>query len=324
MARLDVTYTNGVIAAREKYLLKDKIFRLCELTAEEAFRLLLDCGYGGGAETATSVYEYEKLIAVEEEKLDAFIREYAPSDKEATYLLSPRDFHNAKALIKASYLEESAERMLAPQGLIPVETLSACVKENDYRALATYPRLKEACENAVALLRETPSGAKLGEIFEKALYTHLRETVKRGTLKKLLSAKVDMTNILVAFRSGSAELAVEKYLPSGTLTEKQLATLFDADTEKAKKAFQGTPYAEFVKICFSAKEKGLPFTEAEKILGGYDTAYFAQRKYDLQKSEPFLYYAYRRRAENANVRIAFVCLLAGLNEQDIKRRLRVF
>jgi len=32
----DLLYTNGVIAAKEKYLLKDKIFRLCEGGAEEA------------------------------------------------------------------------------------------------------------------------------------------------------------------------------------------------------------------------------------------------------------------------------------------------
>ena len=39
MAR-DVTYTNGVIAAGEKYLLKDKIFKMCETGAEEALRIL--------------------------------------------------------------------------------------------------------------------------------------------------------------------------------------------------------------------------------------------------------------------------------------------
>ena len=48
--KLDVAYTSGVIAVREKYLLKDKIFRFCESTAEEVFRALLENGFGGGAE----------------------------------------------------------------------------------------------------------------------------------------------------------------------------------------------------------------------------------------------------------------------------------
>ena len=65
-------------------------------------------------------------------------------------------------------------------------------------------------------------------------------------------------------------------------------------------------------------------TEAEKFVGGYDVSYFSERKYALEKIEPFLYYVYRRRIENANVRIVFACLFAGLNEHEIKKRLRAF
>ncbi|MBQ8322386.1 MAG: V-type ATPase subunit [Clostridia bacterium] len=324
MGYLDTTYTGGVIAAREKYLLKDKIFRLCELTAEEAFRLLLDSGFGGGAETATCAYEYEKTIAVEEEKIDAFIREFAPSKTEKAYLLSPRDFHNAKALVKAAYLNESAERMLTGEGLASVETLRNCVNTSDFSVLENV-FLKEACEKATELLREEPSGAKVGEIFEKALYAYLLETVKfRPVLKKLLVAKADMTNILVAFRCGDKEIARGKYLPAGKLTEETLSAIFEEDSARTKAAFKKTAYGEFLDLCLEAKERGLPFTQAERMLESYDTTYFAERKYELKKSEPFLYYIYRRKAECANVRVVFACLSAGLREQDIKRRLRAF
>ena len=323
--RIDVTYTSGVIAAREKYLLKERIFRLCELSAEEAFRLLLESGFGGGAETATGVYDYEKLIAVEEEKLDSFIREYAPSDAEAAYFLSPRDFHNAKALVKAAHLHEPADRMLGGEGLIPIETLTACVRSGDFSALETLcPTLKAACEEATALLAEEASGAKVGEIFERALYAHLKNVVKRkGVLKKLLAAQADMTNILTALRVNDKENAKGGYLPAGTLKEADLDVLFE-DGAKATEAFAKTPYAEFVRVCLTAKERGLPMTQAEKLRDGYDTAYFSAKKYALEKTEPFLYYVYRRRVESANVRIVFVCLLAGLDEQDVKRRLRAF
>lgn len=324
--KMDVTYTCGVIAAREKYLLKDRIFRLCELSAEEAFRLLLESGFGGGADTTASVYEYEKLIAVEEEKLDAFIREYAPSQAEKAYFLAPRDFHNAKALVKAAYLGENEERMLAGEGLIGIETLRSCVASGDFTPIEEVsPELKDACEAATALLREEPSGAKLGAIFEKALYAYLGTLAKhKKVLKNLLTAKADMTNILTALRAGDMETAKDKFLPAGKLTEKELEKLFLEDGERAVKEFSKTPYAEFVRVCFEAKEKRLPLTEAEKIRDSYDGAYFSARRYDLERSEPFLYYVYRLKAENTNVRIVFACLLAGLGEQDVKRRLRVF
>ncbi len=323
MGYLDSTYTSGVIAAREKYLLKEKIFRLCEVSAEEAFRVLLECNYGGGAERAHSVYEYEKLVEAEEAAVDSFIREYAPSEALVNYLLSPRDFHNAKAFLKAYYLGENAEKMLAPQGLIEMETLERSVKEKDFSSLSAYPLLQSACVEGVALLEEEGSGAKLGVIFEKALYTHLYQTVKRNRiLKTLLNKKIDMTNILIALRAGEEENALNKYLPYGNLKNDRLSTLFESDLEKAVQAFKDTEYFEFVKVCLQAKERGLPFTEAEKILASADRAFFAKRKYELHRQEPFLYYVYRRRTENANIRIVFACLLAGLSEQAIKNRLR--
>ncbi len=324
MAYYDTTYTNGVIASREKYLLKDKLLRLCELNAEEAFRMLVESGYGGGASVAASVYEYENLIAVEESNLDAFIREYAPSETEKTYLLSPRDFHNAKALVKATYLSTDADKLLAPVGLVSIDLISSCVANKNFTPITAFNAyLGRACEDATALLEENPSGSKLGEIFDKAMYSYLFSVCKRKKiLRDILIAKADMTNILTALRSGEEELAKEKYLPVGSLSTEKLSALFLADCEKAIKAFSDTPYADFVKACFAALSKREPMTQAERILASYDTEYFSARKYELTKNEPFLYYVYRKKTENANVRILFVCLLAGLDEYAVKKRLR--
>ena len=324
--RLDVAYTSGVIAVREKYLLKDKIFRFCESTAEDTFRALLESGFGGGAETATSVYDFEKLIAFEEEKIDDFIREYAPSELEINYLLTPRDFHNAKALIKGAFTGEDVESALLPSGRIPLETLRTCVQSVDFSALENVcPQLKKVCEEVFAFADEHRTGANIGIAFERAQYAYLYTLVKRrATLKQLLVQKADMTNVLTSLRAGDIERAKAQLLPFGKVTESQLQTLFDEDTQKVRSAFAQTPYVAFVDECLRAKERGLPFTQAEKMRDEYDAVYFAKRKYELKKNEPFLYYVYRRKTECANVRIVLVCLLAGLNEQEIKRRIRNF
>ena len=326
MPYFDTTYTNGVIAAREKYLLKDKLFRLCEMNAQDAFRALLESGFGGGAEGVTGVHDYENLIAAEERALDAFIREYAPSKTEEIFLLSSRDFHNAKAIVKAAYLGTDVSRMLAPRGLIEISELASCVENKNFESLKEKNAgLCLACEAAILSLEENPSGAKIGEIFEKAAYAYLAENVKyKPIYKKLLAQKADMTNILTALRCGDMERAKEKYLPAGKLTAGQLSVLFAEDKEKTLRAFENTPYKAFIELCLADKEKGLPMTAAEKLLGGLETEYFAVRKYDLKKSEPFLYYVYRRKTENANVRIVFACLLAGQTEYEIKKRLRAF
>ena len=319
----DVIYTNGVIAYREKFLLKDKLLKLCEGTAEDAFKSLNESGYGNGAEAA-SLYDYELLTAAEESALDDFIREYAPSRAEKAYLLAPRDFHNAKAILKAEYLGADAEKMLAPDGEIPISDLSVSLRSGDFSSLGK--ELGKTAKEAAELLKEEgASGAEIGGVFERGLYKYLAAvSSKNKVLKKLLAAKADMTNILTALRSSDKGYAEKMYVDGGRRTKKHLAPLFGDEREKAARCLDDTPYAAFAKKCFDAKEAGMPLTEAERLRDSYDADFFAPRKYELEKNQPFLYYVFRRRAENANVRIVFVCLLAGMREQDIKKRLRAF
>ena len=200
----DLAYTNGVIAVREKYLLKDKILKLCETGAEDALRSLLESGFGKGIEIS-SVYDYEKLVAADERSIDEFIAEYSPSKAETEYLLSPRDFHNAKALVKALYLNLEAEKLLAPDGLVPAAKILACIKDNDLQPLNK--ELQEAIRAAVKLFEEDDaSGAEIGVIFEKAQFAHLSSVCSKNLLlKKLIAVKADMTNILTALRSDSED-----------------------------------------------------------------------------------------------------------------------
>lgn len=318
----DYDYTGGVIAAKEVNLLGAKISKLCEGGAEDAFRGITESGFGKGADAVT-VYDYEKLLAADERDTDGFIREYGGT-AEKNYLLSPRDFHNAKALFKARYLETEADRMLAPAGLFEVDEISRCIDSGDYSALGG--ELEKACKKAAELLAQedkTVSGAEIGAIFEQGLYSHLSKTcAKNPTLKKLLSKKADMTNILTAMRSATFEQAEKNFVGGGKLKAEKLNKLFEADGEKTVALFEKEGYGNFLKVCLEAKAGGKPLTEAELMRDNVECDYLSANRYELKRSQPFLYYVLRRRAENANVRILFVCLLAGMDEGAIKRRLR--
>lgn len=326
-------YTNGIIAVREQNLLKDKISRLCEGSAEEAFRILSDSGFGKGAE-AVSVHEYERLLSADEAELDRFIREYAPTNAEKEYFLSPRDFHNAKAAVKAEYLNLSDEQsapLFAPDGIYTTEQIVSAVKNGDASALNC--ELAEAIKNAAELFSENTegqtekevAGAEIGVIFDKALYAHLLKACRRNPfLKKCIAKKADMLNVLTALRAQTPEYAAVNYVCGGNLKEKQLNKLFDENGAIDETALDGTYIEEFFKTCLKQKNAFLPMTEAERALDSLETRLLAEHKYELKRSQPFLYYVFRRRAENANLRIVFVCLLAGMNERQIKSRLREY
>lgn len=314
---MDCIYVNGVIAVKEKRLLGDKIFRMSEMTAEDAFRTLAESGFGQGAE-GSSVYDFEKYVEADERDLDAFIRKYAPSRAEKEYFLSPRDFHNAKAIVKSGAVSAPAEKLLGPNGLIPASEIAEKIGNGRYDLLPS--ALGKAVKEAVTAIGDGADGAAVGMIFERAQYEHLSDACKRsGVLKRLLTGKIDRVNLLSAFRAASAEKVTA--VKGGKLGEKEISLLF-RDPEKLEKMLSGGELRSFAAACFEAKRAGTPYTLAEKMLDSYEADFFAARRFDLDKSLPFLYYVFRRRAENANVRILFVCLNAGLGEKEIKARLR--
>lgn len=315
---VDVSFTDGTIAAKERYLLGDKLPRMCELGAEEAFRVLKESGFGGGC--AADVSEYEKLVAADGRDIDEFVREYAPTNAVREYLLSPRDFHNAKALVKAEYLKRDASPMLAPEGLIPVEQIKRAIEERDFSGFC--PELKGACEDAVAYLSSegVKEGAELGIIFERAAFSYFsRVCASDKTLKEMCAVRADLVNLLTCFRSRSAEEAEKQWVGGGTLGKEKLSSLFK---EEFNDEFEGSVYQRLIKSLSAAKAANAPMTDAENYKDSFDLSYLAERKYELKGAQTFLYYVLRRRAENSNVRIVFACLLNGVKEREIKARLR--
>ncbi len=318
----DCVYTGGVIAVKENSLLGSKLFKLAELSADEAFRSLSESGFSRGTEGG-SVYDYESVLAADMRDLDAFIREYAPTNAERDYFLAPRDFHNAKAILKSEYSGAEKQGMLAPDGNIPSDEISRLIKERNFAPLGKY--LAQACKTCVELFEgeSEVSGAEIGLIFEKALFAHLTDSCKRNSsLKKLIKLKADYTDILAVMRSKTPEYALNNCVLSGELKVNQLEKLTSEDMEKAASQFLGTKFESFVNACFEAKQNALPFTKAERMLADIEIDYLQKKKYELKNSQPFLYYVLRRRAENINLRIIFVCLMAGMGEEQIKSRLR--
>lgn len=316
-SRKDSAYTNGVIAVKEKKLLKEKLSKMCASGEEEALRLLLESGFGGG-DPSLGV---EELTLEDEREIDAFIREYAPSEEAEEYLLSPRDFHNAKAIVKARHLNTDPKPMLGSDGKFFIDEIVRRIETGDTEKLGK--ELSAAIKEATALLEgENPSGAEVGFLFDKAQFCYLSRVLKKfGVCRKLLVRRADMTNLLTYFRAENAEAAEKFFVDGGLLKKSDLNCVFEG-TESVLKKFEKSEYKAFVKKLCAAKEEGKPFTEAEKLLESFESDFFSEKPYELSGQGNFLYYVFRRRVENENVRIVFVCLRAGLSEAEIKRRLR--
>ncbi len=296
---LDSNFTNGVIAVKEKQLLGEKLLRFPEMRAGEVLRALSESGFGGGESDPDAIYAYEGRV------LDEFIRTYAPGEAERAYFLAPRDFHNLKALYKAERLGVPADPMLAPEGLRSLEELKRLLQERS----APVPDIPEDA-----------TGVEIGAAFDRAEFSYLlRACTLRPVLRRLLCFRIDMTNVLTLLRAGSAEEAEKLLLGGGRLKKKDLSRILSEDPEVRKHALDRTPYADFYADCLRARDK--LFTDAERRRESFEEKYFYEHRYVLQGKEPFLYYVLRRRAEIANVRMILVCLNAGVDAREIKKRL---
>ena len=325
------TYVNGVIAAKEKYFLKDKLLRLCETDAENALRALKESGFGRAAAAADEANcSAETLIAAEEAETNAFIREYAASDAEKEFFLSPLDCHNVKAYFKASYTGADVSKMLADEGILPLSRISESFLKNDFSSLPAYlqsalDNAREICKNGVA-----GKGAEVGAAFEKALFSRLADICKKnGALKQMLAEKADFTNLVTALRAKNFKEAKAQFVCGGTLRAEEYAFCFAQNADRAKGSAAGSSGSgragerlrEIVSLYERAKTTG-SYAEAEKRLAQTELNFFERKKYELTGSEPFMYYVLRRKAECANVRIVMVCLNAGMAQSEIKKRLR--
>lgn len=321
----DLTYVGGIIAVKENSLLKDKILAFCEMSAESAFRALAESGFVKNSDV-NSVFDYEKILQADEADIDEFTREYAPNNAIKAYFFAPRDFHNAKALLKAKYLNVEADKMLAPEGLIDLETLKKVIDGEEVKGV--YPELLDAVKKAAELFESdgaNTSGAEVGKIFEQKLYSCLFAACKHSALlKKLLQNKVDMTNILITMRSNTPEYAANNAFSGGKIPVDKLLLLFSENEEVAYRALDKTYLEKYWKECLQIRETGLPYTKAERQIAELEIEFLAEHKYELKRSEPFMYYVFRRRAENENVRIVLSCLLAGLPADEIRARLRKY
>ncbi len=287
-------YTNGVIAVKEGQLLGEKLLRFPDMTEGEVLRALSESGFGTGSEDP---------VLAEERALDAFIREYAPTQADRAYFLAPRDFHNLKALYKAQRLGVDPAPMLAPWGLWEEGELREMLAQN---------------KPPVPRVREDAAGAEIGAAFDGAMYAYLfRVCAKRGDLKKLLRMRVDMTNILTACRVQDMGATDELFLAGGTLKKEQFP--LPGEGEKSEHAFDGTPYRAFYNACLAAGKP--PYTGAERILESFEEQSYFGRRFGLDGREPFLYYVFRRRAEIRNVRMILVSLRAGVPPKEIEKRL---
>ncbi len=314
----DYIYAVARVRARELALLgRQDIDQLMACRGfDECLRVLSDKGWGGGSGSSA-----EALLAAEEEKTWAFIRELTDDLAPFAVLLYPIDYNNIKAAVKCVVTDTQPQDVFLSGGSVDPAVMVRCVKENDFTALP--PAMAQAADEAYHTLLQTGDGQLCDVILDRACLTDLLECGK-GSKNELLAqyaemrvAVADIKTAVRACRTGKSKAFIDEALaPCGTLDVSSLAAAACKSVEDIYGYLSATPYsgaAEKLKESYSAFEKWCDDQVMDLI---------KEQKRNPFTVGPLFAYVLARQNEISTVRIILSGKLNELDDGMIRERLR--
>jgi len=342
-------YAVGRIRALEARLLdRTTISRLLDTeNAAEALKMLSEGDYESSLSNITDPADFETALNIERERIYAFIDQLS-LDQPLTNLFRARwDFHNLKALLKASYTEKGssvADGVTVDSGLIPVAILRSIVEPEDDQTSSgfslpgtvpggsnghAYDYIMKALADARIEYEESRNPQVIDVVIDNHAQNFLYQQAveyQNPFLVGYFESIADLTNIKSFIRMkmlGEGLRVLDKVLlPGGSLDKKIYVTQFDETVENFAAGLTMTPYGELVAegIRRWAEEKSL--AAYERLSDNYLINYIRPAKYIFFGVEPLIGYLLAKEHEMKLIRIIVIGKLNDLPTESIKERLR--
>ena len=284
-----------------------------------AFDVLKESAFGG--EINLSCADFERVIENEENALNAFVKEYAPSDEIEGYCLAPYDFYNAEVMLKCKKLGFSYENYVGPVGAFSLEELFALIS-GEVKARFSKELINAVKEGSLALEKEG-GGMTVGVIFTRAKYEYLVRTVKTGYLKGIIAKEIDGLNLCSAIRANDLDLAMAQYIKGGELSKEAVKTIALRDKKALQTLLSNNCWVKDIALrAIDIANAGKPLVEIERELNSLSAKRMIAGRYtESGGTYPFMLYYYKRRNEIACVRTVLTGKANALLSEEIKRRL---
>ena len=321
----DYLYISARIHAMEnKLLTRERMERMLSArSAEEASKVLAECGYGDFPSLTPAAIEH--TLDAARLALFAELRRAAPDPAIVDVFCIKYDYHNAKVLLKAEATGQSPDELLLDAGRYPAVRLKEDYLQGDLS------RYSAAFAQAVAQAKELlassgdPQAADL--LLDRAYYTEMLAAAKAARspfLEGYVRLSIDGVNlrsVVRAARMGKGPDFLRRVLlPDGNVKTDSLLsagagaadlaglfahTYLTAAAQEGAEAMRGGSLTQFERLCDNAL-----------------TAYLSQGKRVAFGEHPLIGYLYAKENELTTIRIILTGRLAGLDAETIRERLR--
>lgn len=315
-------FQNARIKSMESKLLSSQIMqRLSECGSEsDAFKILSEAGYGAGA--GSDIRSVDALLKKEEEAACSLIKNFN-ADSQLDVFLLYYDYHNLKALIKASVASEN-NPVLMPEGLFEVSKLNAAVISNDVSDLPE--DMAKAVKDIARLITEDRISPRLiDEIVDKAYFDDAAKRVKSDSahIKRYFEYKADFINIGAFLRCKKLNLDdrffSEGFVSGGSIDKSVFDVCFGSTLDVFSEKFVYTPYRQIVS---EAVDSG-NLAKFEKDCDDALFSIFKEKNDDMFSEAPLVSYYLGKLAEIKAVKLTVAGVKNKVSPELIKERLRM-
>ena len=259
MSGSDFVFSNARVKSKEAKLLSEaQVARLVECkTADEAFKLLTEYGYGVGVDNL----DFDAMFDNAEKELDNEFAELAVPESGLEAFVVMNDYHNLKALLKMRALGQLAKekqngetsQALVSQGLCSVEKLQTAVSSGDYNCLSD--EMAKAVKTIDAASLDGVNPRFIDVEVDKAMYKEVIKIVKAGKRKELIdyfTAKCDLSNVSAFLRAKRLSLG-EKFFADGFIEGGEIGkdfylSVFEQGVDAFADKMRFTKYSNLIKV----------------------------------------------------------------------------
>lgn len=321
-------YATARVRGVEKNLLtKGKIEKMLDAkTLPDAIKVLKECEYGeaGGDLPETA---FEELLTGEQRKTSDFIKKIAPQGEMFDVFLYPYDYHNIKALLKAEFLETSADELLIDAGTIPSAKLKVVVRERNDTALTEF--MRRGLHEAIDIFGRTNDPQMIDLILDQACFMDMRRTAEASGsafLAGYVQTLIDMVNLKSFVRirkmGKSWDFFAKVFIEGGNIAQKLFVNSFDEPLEQFADRVAYLGFDQMLRASAEKLKQTGKFTELERQCDNKLIEYVKPAKYISFGPEPLVGYMVAKDNEIKTARIILSGKLAQLQTDKIRERLR--
>jgi len=330
MSRSQYLYATGRIRSLEnKLLAPSDLERMIDAKdAQMAFKVFNDLSYADELSDIESVKDYIEVLDHDLLQIRDLLRQITPDEEIIRILFLRYDFHNIKLMFKAKYADLDLSDYESQLGNEDVVKLKDFILKDAMSATAEEITglIKEAKKK---FDKELPDGYTIDSYFDRESLLMLQKTaadLKYEFLSELVKTWIDVANVKMFLRAKKLDLPIEKvedYLvEGGSILKSSLANSYSKDLKEAVticiRGFENTSLKEAIKNFAEGDE----LWKFEKAFENYEIKFIQQSKYIAYGPEPLVSYYLAKKNAIRNIRLVFTGKLNGLDNNEIKERMR--